>query len=126
MKTQMMLFSTPNSGSDWFAAALLAGNPNQKYFREFFNPITNDKYIDALLPGFGCEFISSYKNIARLDHKLCEQIYEETWGRENFDFTKENYSVFKIPFFIEKFRGIAITRQIENSFPARRRNEVYW
>jgi hypothetical protein len=126
MKKQMILFSTPNSGSDWFASAICKGDPEKKYFREFFNPITNDKYIDELSTGFGCEFISTYKNIAQLDKKICDEIYEKTWKKEKFNFTKENYSVFKIPFFVEKFDCIALTRKIENSFPPTRRNQVFW
>jgi len=122
----MILFSTPNSGSDWFASMLIAGDPKKRYFREFFNPITNDKYIDDLAGGFGCEFITTYKNIARLDKRICEEIYQKTWQKEQFNFTKENYSVFKIPFFVEKFDCIGLTRKIEHSFPPRRRDHVFW
>jgi len=126
MKNQTILFSTPNSGSDWLASIIIAGDNKIKYFREFFNPITNDKYTDELAKGFGCEFISTYKNIARLDNSVCEKIYKNTWEKEKFNFTKENYSVFKIPFFVEKFNCIGLIRKIENSFPPSRKNEVYW
>jgi len=126
MKNQTILFSTPNSGSDWFAATICRGDPEIRYFSEFFNPITNDKYIDELARGFGCEFITTYKNIASLDKTICEEIYQKTWGKERFNFTKENYSVFKIPFFKEKFNCIGLTRKIERSFPPSLRHNVYW
>jgi hypothetical protein len=125
MKKQIILFSTPNSGSDWFAQAIYETNPKIKYFREFFNPITNEKYTDKLATGFGCEFVTTYKNIANFDKEICEKIYQETWEKENFNFTKENYCVFKIPFFVEKFDCIALNRKIENSFPPSRRNCVF-
>jgi hypothetical protein len=123
-KDQLILLSTPNSGSDWFSN-ILAEKEEKKYFREFFNPITNEKYTDLLANSFGCELVSTYKNIASQNLADCETTYNNTWKKENFNFTKENYSVFKIPFFVKKFNCIALTRRIENSFPPNRKNEVF-
>lgn len=127
MQNQTMLLSMPNSGSDWFASVILKTDSKIKYFREFFNPVANKKYFDCLSEGFGSELTSSYKKIACFSgEQLYEKIYAATWLKEQLNFTKENYSAFKIPFFIKKFNCIAFTRQITNSFPPVRDEVFDW
>lgn len=115
----------PNCGSDWFAGCIHRSQ-NLNYFREFFNPITNRKYSPILEKAFGCESITSYQNIANFDYNACKKTYEETWLKERFNFTKENYSAFKIEFFKDYFDCIALIRDIKNVFPPKRPEVYYW
>jgi hypothetical protein len=120
----IILISAPNNGTDWICRTITDSERKLKYFREFFNPITNKKYTNELSCAFGCEYVSCYEKIAQYNKEECKSAYQKTWLKEQYDFTKENYSVFKIPFFAEQFRCFAMIRQIKNSFPPNRENEV--
>jgi len=125
MQKPIILFSMPSSGSDWFADTIKFSQNNIFYYREFFNPATNQFYDDILSPEFGCEYISCYKNIFKYDRENCDIILKNTWNKQKFNFTKENYAISKAEFFVENFRCIAFTRDIENSFPPSRGGQVY-
>lgn len=120
----IMLLSMPNSGSDWLAEAIGKSHPSLSYYREFFNPGTNPKYFSTLRRAFGCEYSTCFANITTLDYSACEAAFAASWGMESFDFTKENYSAFKIPFLVQKFRCVALIRKVQNSLPASRSVEV--
>jgi len=120
----IILISAPNNGTDWICRTIADSERKLKYFREFFNPITNKKYTNELSEVFGCEYVSCYEKIAYYNKEKCKKIYEKTWLKEQYNFTKENYSVFKIPFFVEEFKCFSMTRKVENSFPPTRENEV--
>lgn len=124
MGKQLMLLSLPNSGSDWFARTVCAANPDVKYFREYFNPITNVRHLDLLATEFGCEMASTMGNIVTFNKERAEKVYQETWGKTDFNFTKENYSAFKVEFWTQKFTCFAMTRDVEYSFPASRRGLI--
>lgn len=124
MSEQVMLLSSPNSGSDWLAATVCTAEPTARYFREYFNPITNEKHFDLLATEFGCETPSTIDQIVRFDDEKSERIYQETWGKDNFNFTKENYSAFRVPFWTQRFTCFALTRDVENSFRPSRREWV--
>lgn len=127
MDKPVAILSMPNSGSDWLAATLYETQPQLKYFREFFNPATNSFDRDKLLPAFGCEYTSCYRNIFSYDSAACEQAYADTWAKRPYTFTKENYSAFKVPFFASKFNCIGLVRSVHMSLPASRDAQVsYW
>jgi hypothetical protein len=98
MKNQLLMLSMPNNGSDWLVKTITNSQDGCKYFREFFNPGTNPKYSDILGEEFGCEYITFYKKIISFDHSSCEQVYNKTWKKENYNFAKENYSFLKAEF----------------------------
>ena len=101
MDKPLLLLSAPNNGSDWFADTLINSQQNLNYFREFFNPCTNPKYAPILSEGFGCEYDSCYEKIITCQDDLLQVIFDDTWKKENYNFTKENYSCAKIPFLIK-------------------------
>jgi hypothetical protein len=124
MDKPLLILSIPNCGSDWLARTLFESQSELRYYREFFNPITNIKYADVLKNEFGCEYIECYKNIAKFDETKCQKIYEQTWELESYNFTKENYSAFKVDFFAKNFRCIALRRSVYKSLPASRESQV--
>lgn len=124
MNRPIMLLSMPNNGSDWLADTICRSNPGLRYYREFFNPGTNPKYFTVLRQAFGCEYSTCFANIATLDPSACEAAFAASWSLESFDFTKENYSAFKIPFLAQKFQCVALIRKVQNSLPAKRSVEV--
>jgi len=119
------LLSLPNTGSDWFASLLLKQNPALKYFREFFNPICNPKYEDELRGAFGCEMVDNYQMIAK-PHGPCEEVYRRTWAREEYNFTKENYSAFNLRWFHGKFDCFVLYRRVEMTLPGGRLQVKTW
>lgn len=126
MEKPLLILSLPNSGSDWFADTYVKVYPELRYFREFFNPVNNVKYEDILSIEFGSELYSSYKNIAKFDIDQCEYIYKNTWEKENYNFTKENYSAFKIEFLVKKFNCLVWHRELKNSLPPSRLHVRAW
>lgn len=127
MDRPVAILSMPNCGSDWLAATLYETQPHLRYFREFFNPATNPFDRDKLIGTFGCEYVSCYKNIASYDAAACQVAFNETWAKRQYNFTKENYAAFKLPFFAEKFHCIGFVRNVQQSLPATRDAQVsYW
>jgi len=124
MKKPMLLISSPNCGSDWLATTLCDSQKGINYSREFFNPANNHKYCEILAKGFGCEYITCYQKIADMNQDICEKIFKLTWEKEEYNFTKENYSCMKIPFFVKEFNCFALTRDVRDSLPAKRRTHV--
>lgn len=53
-------------------------------------------------------------------------IYLRTWRQEYFTFTKENYSVWKIPFFVNHFDIVAVYREPHSLWPPARYRVVTW
>jgi hypothetical protein len=119
------LLSLPNTGTDWFADMLLRQNPHLRYYREFFNPICNPTYENVLNRAFGCEMVDNFASIAKA-HCQHEAVYQETWAKENYNFTKENYSAFKLPWFITHFDCVVLYRRAELSLPGSRLPVKTW
>ncbi len=111
--------------TDWFAATLTKHNPNLKYFREFFNPINNRKYQDTLGLAFGSEMVSNHKNITSPEPPL-EEVFQKTWMKEKYNFTKENYLPFRAKFFSNKFQCFILLRKTELVFPPSRLEVIVW
>lgn len=122
-KQHLAMLSLPNCGSDWFARCVLKTQDRQ-YFREFFNPATNRRYEHEINHEFGSEQARDYTNLARFDMEAAREIHGKTWEKEEYDFVKENYASFKVPFFHEKFKCFALVKQLENCLPPTR-TEVY-
>jgi hypothetical protein len=120
-----MLLSLPNTGTDWLAELMLGRNPGLRYYREFFNPICNEKYEDILGRAFGCEMVTHYEMIARPRCPYAD-VYEQTWVREGYNFTKENYSAFKVGSFVDHFQCFVLYRRAEWTLPGSRMQVKTW
>jgi hypothetical protein len=125
MAEQIAMLSLPNMGTDWLASMVLVQNPTLRYFREFFNPITNLNHADALGNAFGCEMVSNYHHIAE-PTAPCERAYRRTWLKEKYNFTKENYSPFQVEFFSKHFQCFVLLRKTELVFPPGRPEVMAW
>lgn len=120
-----MMLSLPNMGTDWLAEKYTQHNPNLKYFREFFNPITNQRYLDVLGRAWGSEMVSNHRNIAAPAVPL-EDVFQSTWMQNDYNFTKENYSPFRVEFFSKKFKCFVLLRKTELVFPPSRWEVIAW
>jgi len=130
MRGQIALVGMSDSGTNWLVRTMLAsqiGN-SLRYFREFFNPICNLRHAPVLSEGFGCEVASTVPMIARPSETQPRlyDLYNQTWRREDFTFTKENYSVFKIPFFDSQFDVVLLYREPASLWPPARLRVVTW
>ncbi|MHB1425187.1 MAG: hypothetical protein ACYC3I_18605 [Gemmataceae bacterium] len=119
------LLSLPNTGTDWLVGLLLRHNPALRYFREFFNPICNPKYEDELNRSFGCEMAGNYAMIAK-PLRGHDPVLQRTWAKENHNFTKENYSAFKVDWFHAKFDCFVLYRRAELTLPGSRLPVKAW
>jgi hypothetical protein len=119
------LLGLPNTGTDWLVDLILRQNPSLKYYREFFNPICNEDYQDVLSRAFGCEMLDNYEMIARPDCP-CEEVFEQTWACESYNFTKENFSAFKVGWFVHHFDCFLLHRRIELTLPGQRLQVKTW
>jgi hypothetical protein len=121
----IVLFSLPNTGTDWFVGLFLRQNPALRYFREFFNPVCNPTYEDELNRSFGCEMVDNYAMIAR-PLRQHDPVFQRTWAKEQYNFTKENYSAFKLDWFLSKFDGFVLYRRAELTLPGSRLQVKTW
>ena len=115
-----LMQSLPNSGSSWLAALMAKHLPGCRYRMEFFNPIRNSRYSEILRYNFGCELVSCYKNIATFGDSMIGADITETWGNENYTFTKEVFSPLKTAAFNEFFQVFIFLRREADSFPPSR------
>lgn len=114
----LLMQTLPNSGSTWFGSLLAQHIPGCNYFaKEFFNPVCNLKHEMVLRRNFGCELVSCYRNIATEGDQHIDDDIRATWGAENFTFTKECNSAYKLPVFLRHFNCFVFLRSAENSFP---------
>jgi hypothetical protein len=126
-----MLLGLPNTGTDWLCDQICLSNPELKYYREFFNPVCNESYAEILNQGFGCEINEDVENaIEMLAKKISfedyQKIYNLSWAKEKFNFTKENYSAFKAEHHIKFFDCIILHREYEICFPPKRKEVLPW
>jgi hypothetical protein len=125
LERPIALLALPNTGTDWLAELWLRQNDRLRYCREFFNPICNPRYEDVLGWAFGCEMVDNYKMIAR-PYCPCDEVYEQTWAREDHNFTKENYCAFKVDWLVTRFRCFVLYRRAELSLPGGRLPVKAW
>ena len=117
----LLMLTMPNSGSTWFAKLVGAHLPGCRYYeKEFFNPVCNLKYDLILRRNFGSELVSCYRNIASAGDAHIDEDIQATWGAENYNFTKECQSAFKLEAFLRHFRVFAFLRPEAESFPPNR------
>jgi hypothetical protein len=119
------LLSLPNTGTDWLVGLWLRQNPTLRYYREFFNPICNPKYEDELNRSFGCEMVDNYAMIAK-PLRPYDPVFQRTWAKENYNFTKENYSAFKLDWFLANFDCFVLYRRAELTLPGSRLPVKAW
>lgn len=119
------LLSLPNTGTDWFVDQMLRQNPSLRYYREFFNPICNPSYENELNRAFGCEMVDNYHLVARSNGPH-QSVYDRTWAREKYNFTKENYSAFKLDWFASQFDCFVLYRRAELTLPGGRLQVKTW
>jgi len=117
----LLMLTMPNSGSTWFANLLAGCLPGCRYYeKEFFNPVCNLKHEIRLRRNFGSELVSCYQNIASPGDANIDDDIIATWGSENYNFTKECQSAFKLEAFLRHFRVFAFVRPEAESFPPNR------
>lgn len=117
----LLMLTMPNSGSTWLARVIAENLPGCRYYdKEFFNPVCNMKHEVLLRQSFGSELASCYLNIATDGGPGIHDIIKATWGAEDYNFTKECQSVFKMRAFMEHFRVFVFVRSEAESFPPRR------
>jgi hypothetical protein len=117
----LLMLTMPNSGSTWFAKTVGAHLPGCRYYeKEFFNPVCNLKHETVLRRNFGCELVSCYRNIASAGDDHIDDDIAATWGAEDYTFTKECQSAFKLGAFLRHFRVFAFLRPEAESFPPNR------
>ncbi len=118
MKPRLLL-SLPNSGSTWLAD-IVARRSGVRYFMEYFNPLRNPRHEQVLVRNFGCELVSCYRNIVSAGDAQIHDDIARTWGRDEFTFTKEVFSPFKLPVFVEHFQCAVLLRSSDGVFPPSR------
>lgn len=117
----LLMLSMPNSGSTWFALLLAEFLPGHRYYdKEFFNPVCNMKHERVLRRNFGSELASCYRNICSPGDARIGADIEATWGKENYTFTKECMSPFKLDAFLPYFGVFLFLRTAANTFPPKR------
>ena len=122
-----MILSLPNSGTDWLCPILATHGHLRYYEKEYFNPICNLEHGELLSQAFGCEMVSSHRNIGERPNADEETIYRYTWALQNdWNFDKENFSAFKVPFFNEHFRLVFLHRAFDSIFPPSRLRVWSW
>lgn len=113
----LCMLSLPNSGSTWLANLIAVNTEWSRYCMEYFNPLRNSRHYTALAPVFGCELISCYRNIAKGDCDGIDQAIDRTWHTDDYNFTKEVFSPFKLPAFTRHFRCFVLLRHADDTFP---------
>lgn len=129
MRKQLMIIGMSDSGTNWLVRSVQASARTPlAYYREFFNPICNLPHAATLAGGFGCEVHATVPMIARPaeTQPRLEAIYSQTWEQCRYTFTKENYSVWKIPFFTRHFDMVGVYREPESLWPPARYRVVTW
>ena len=117
----LLMLTMPNSGSTWFAKLLAERLPGCRYYeKEFFNPVCNLKHELSLRRNFGSELVDCYRNIASPGDVYIDDDIVSTWGMENYNFTKECQSAFKLEAFLRHFRVFVFLRPEAESFPPNR------
>lgn len=114
------MLTLPNSGSTWLAEAIALHTSWNRYCMEFFNPLRSPKHYPILSRNFGCELQACASNIADPGDELIDQDIRSTWGMEDFNFTKEVFSPFKLEAFARHFRCFVLLRDAGDTFPPRR------
>src|SRR5690606_15990606 len=92
-----LLASLPRSGSDGFAECICRANPDLRYLREYFSPIVNWRRSERLMETVGDTLYSTTKNLCRrITDDEYDAMLNDTWRRDGFTFTKENYCAFQL------------------------------
>lgn len=116
----LLMMTLPNSGSTWLAEVIAKHSSWSRYCMEFFNPIRSPKHYSVLSRQFGCELMACYRAIAEAGDEMIDHDIRESWGMEEFNFTKEVFSPFKLEAFTRHFRCFVLLRDLGDTFPPKR------
>ena len=103
-----LLNTLPNSGSTWLGEII--GRALGRSHLEYFNPLQNPARERQLVWNFGCELAGCFDNIASPGDEHVHDDIRASWGADDFVFTKEVFSPFKLPAFAEHFECAVLTR----------------
>ena len=120
MHESLLMLTLPNSGSSWLADLIARHTDWSRYSMEFFNPLRSPKHYETLARNFGCELAACYQNIASPGDEWIDDDIRQSWGLEQFNFTKEVFSPFKLEAFTRHFRCFVLQRSAEDTFPPKR------
>lgn len=120
MQPSLLMQTLPNSGSTWLADVIAKHTRWNRYCMEFFNPIRTPKHYATLSRNFGCELHACYRNVADPGDELIDHDIRTSWGVEDFNFTKEVFSPFKLEAFARHFRCFVLVRDAGDTFPPKR------
>lgn len=115
----LLIMSLPNSGTTWVCRCI-AKHHDGDYYDEYFNPVLNDRHEVVLREAFGSELACCYRNIALEREPETRTAIQTTWMKDDYTFTKENYSPFKLHLFAEHFRVVVLLRHTAGVFPPSR------
>ena len=121
MSKPHLLLSLPSSGSDWLAGCIARATGWRYFDKEFFNPICNP--IPEVESGFGCEMVSHYRKIAK---PIPSDAAWNAWKQSGYDFNKEVFCAFNVPWFAKRFKCCALLRRCEDTFPPKRARVMSW
>jgi hypothetical protein len=127
MRRDLLIVTTPNTGSTWLTKLLARHSAAPYYDKEFFNPVCNPLYRDYLGERFGCELVSMYHNIALpMKPGDLEEVLAKTWWRHAWRFNKENQLAWKLEAFRQFFDVVVLWRRMDNVFPPSRPRVWGW
>jgi len=121
-----MLLGMPNCGSTWLAPIIARYSGLSYYDKEFFNPGTNPLHREEIASGFGSERVSTYENIASDPTDALDRILANTWNQYTWDFDKEVYMAWKLPWVTRHFTCFVLDRKPGSLFPPSRGNVLIW
>jgi hypothetical protein len=122
-----LLASLPSSGSDWFADCICKADPSLRYAREYFSPTCNLQHASRLEQVVGDTLAGSLsKLVTPASCSSVAQLLDDTWRRDNYNFTKENYLPFHLSEFQKWFDVVILLREFKHTFPPRRHRVMQW
>jgi hypothetical protein len=107
-----MLIAMPASGSTFLTKALMKTLPTVGITSEIFN-YAQSRLAEGqrLYPEYSSSFAYNISKALLWDE------YEEVWLKSNFNFTKEVFFAFRVPFYEDKFQTFILYRHRKHTFP---------
>jgi hypothetical protein len=122
-----LLATIPSSGSSWIADCYSLAHPEQKCTREFFSATYNWRFAERIQRDVGDMMYSTVPLLSQaLSVNRVEQLLEDTWKKENWDFTKECHLAWSLESFSRFFDCIVLVRSFAGTFPPSRARVVRW
>lgn len=122
-----LLASLPSSGSDWVAECICKADPSLCYAREYFSPTVNIVHAETIEQCLGDTMAMSLPRLVTpCGQRRIESLLDQTWRRESFNFTKENYLPFHLDSFANFFDVVVLLREFHHTFPPHRHRVTQW